>query len=498
MAGKRKRVLLLFMLIGAVVGFLAVSGKKVFFEHGNIMAAAAGEDKVLATAGSSQDFKYGMDILGPAWQWVFPRTFIKRRFDNDQLNRVLNYRLNYDKLNDMYYGSAKAGVALNRLAIRPSFLKFPKRIYAPEWYWQDVDAAVNLSLAYNIEPVGYIFGSFCRDVAHVFSGCMEGTDKAAPPSDEWKTILRAVFRRYSSPGNEKIIYYEIWNEPDLDSYFLPNQPQTAKANEYLRLFKDAVEVRNEVNPNIKLLFGSLSDVYAVDFLREVFRNPQGKNLFNKAWALSAHAYGQHQGKMALIRNVLNDYDADQKPIWLTELNDTYNYNPGRSDDEPIIISPEWLRDLFTNLEQNYNVTKFFWFRAVDSQWGPGLFSKSGRGDAAVYYQNGFFYNSYKIAVNQNVYSGQKLDWRNYISEVSIGDANGNGRAFDRGDVICAIIKYLGLKNRRFVFRDQTKVFLYDTDVNYRFDRQDVINFIAWYLNSPSSASGGACLPLGAS
>jgi len=71
----------------------------------------------------------------------------------------------------------------------------------------------------------------------------------------------------------------------------------------------------------------------------------------------------------------------------------------------------------------------------------------------------------------------------------VGDVNHNGTAFDRGDVICSVIRFIKQAGAK-----QTPNSPYDVDGNGYLTRKDVLIFTIRYLKSPRAGTG-ACLPL---
>jgi len=425
-------------------------------------------------------YRFGMDIWGPAWQWVVYRTPLREDSRNWGPWWVTEFLIDPQRVNWVMYQAAKAGVAWNRLTIRASMIYFDPQVYQPEWYWQDLDMMVRVSLDYNINILANVWGNPCparlaldKGGVKYFANCVTNNDKARPDGEVWRRFLTALFERYSAPGQEKILYYEIWNEPDLDEYFMPGASYQQKAEAFIELLRIADEVRNQVNPNIKLIYGGFSDINGPKLLRAIKSVAGASQVLSQMEAVSAHAYSRHLDKMGAVRQRVGG-----TPIWVTEQNGISNEAEFRLD------------------EPSLGVEKVFWFRAVSSQWGPGLFNKAGKEwEADEYTINQPFYDNYQAMVNQQVYDGPMLDWRRLVepeeSSVVVGDVNGNGIGFERYDVLCMVVKYLKYPGSTLSVSSP-----YDLKTDRILDRVDVIRMVVGYLkNNQRSGTPGTCTGL---
>ncbi|NOY14715.1 MAG: hypothetical protein GXP43_00670 [bacterium] len=82
-------------------------------------------------------------------------------------------------------------------------------------------------------------------------------------------------------------------------------------------------------------------------------------------------------------------------------------------------------------------------------------------------------------------------------QIAVGDLNNNSVTNDRGDVLCAIVKYLSLKGSYHNFPNSNQTYVYNLDKSDdQFNRKDVIKIIVNYLNSSRvSVSNQPCLPI---
>ena len=79
----------------------------------------------------------------------------------------------------------------------------------------------------------------------------------------------------------------------------------------------------------------------------------------------------------------------------------------------------------------------------------------------------------------------------------VGDLDNNGVANDRGDGICAISQYLALACQIHHFTNPDKRYIYDINGDLRFDKRDILNLVAHYLEDQptQTSSSQQCLPL---
>lgn len=81
------------------------------------------------------------------------------------------------------------------------------------------------------------------------------------------------------------------------------------------------------------------------------------------------------------------------------------------------------------------------------------------------------------------------------TQIKVGDLNNNGQAFDRGDVVCAIIKYLSNQGKAYQFPDPNQEYVYNIDTrDNEFNRKDVVKMVVEYLRD-SKIGSGSCLDI---
>lgn len=71
--------------------------------------------------------------------------------------------------------------------------------------------------------------------------------------DGWKKFVELLVKRY----RDRITHYEIWNEPNLESFWKPDKPDPAK---YVALVKETVSVIHKIQPDAVIVGGVVSEL----------------------------------------------------------------------------------------------------------------------------------------------------------------------------------------------------------------------------------------------
>jgi|GEM_PF-3260129 len=295
---------------------------------------------------------YGMDILGPAWQWTFPR---------EEAYPRLNGTIRIDQLDEVIGKSWGAGVRSARFATWWCFLE-PE----PDRYvWTDFDYAFQIASNYGIIPVPEIF--FTPDWAAIGGmtgkNCIHSTVKNHPPinMEDWSDFLREMIRRYGAYGKNQVHDWEIWNEPDLWEFlYVPHDPANANVPTYAELVKRArVEIdRHDIGG--RLLLGGLSDIYGPDFLRRLMALRGPLDIRQDVDIVTFHAFSNHDDKISRLKAPIEGMGYE---LWITELN-TWGWSE--------TVSPANFAALWDKVRR-YGITRSFWFKSWTTNWGPGIF-----------------------------------------------------------------------------------------------------------------------------
>jgi len=161
----------------------------------------------------------------------------------------------------------------------------------------------------------------------------DGSDHAcvAPPDiyqpqirAEWKAFVRKVVTRYP-----KAAAIEVWNEPNIQYFWLQKQDPTL----YAHLLAATTRAAHHVDPSMPVLAGSTADYVGQSdatntsadvFLRDIYK-AVGSNAFS---AISWHFYPCNDGQsvasqgdqlLGALRKVRDSFGDLGKPLWLTEV-----------------------------------------------------------------------------------------------------------------------------------------------------------------------------------
>lgn len=172
-----------------------------------------------------------------------------------------------------------------------------------------------------------------------------------------------------------VLYWEIWDEPDLPGYW------RGTPAEYARLLAVAYQQIKRANPQAKVLLGGLAlDGQRVDpdFLEDILSDASypAARYFD---IMNFHIYdlSKMQARMEYIQKTLARYGASNKPIWVTETG--YPSDPLEQQRKGFrdlrFRGPEgqaaWLREALPFL-RSFNVEKVFWFKLFDSDKDAGF------------------------------------------------------------------------------------------------------------------------------
>jgi hypothetical protein len=174
-----------------------------------------------------------------------------------------------------------------------------------------------------------------------------GAPCLAPPDltrtdvvSEWQHFVRVVTKRYPKAGA-----IEVWNEPNIQAFWMQNQDPVL----YAHLLATTTQAVHGVNPQMPVLTGSTANFYGTStskstaadvFLRTIYKTV-GASAFN---AIGWHYYpctdtssewtAQATKRLNQLRAVRNNFNDSTKPFWITEMgattsgNDAANCNQG--------------------------------------------------------------------------------------------------------------------------------------------------------------------------
>lgn len=295
---------------------------------------------------------YGMDIMGPAWQWTFPREEAWPRMSGE---------IRIDQLDEIMRKSAAAGVRAARISTWWCMIE-PQR---DQYFWTDMDYAFQLARNYGIVPVPEVFftPAWATLAGPNDAECINSTVKNYPPTDmtEWSQFMSDLVARYGRQGKDQVHDWEIWNEPDLWEFlYVPHDPDNGSVPVYADLVKRARQEIDAHDPGGRLLLGGLSDIYGPAFLEKLLNLRGPLDIRDDVDVVTFHAFSAHEEKISKLKAPLAGTNYE---LWITELN-----HWGWSED----TSSAALAELYQRL-RNHGITRSFWFKSWTTDWGPGIF-----------------------------------------------------------------------------------------------------------------------------
>lgn len=150
----------------------------------------------------------------------------------------------------------------------------------------------------------------------IMTGGLWGKENAYNCRKRWLDYLEATSMRYSGNVEE----WEVINEADWGSWRrLFNNDFEKLGAEYGKLLKDAYPAIKKGNPNVRVLFTGIADMYS-KFIEAAFK----QGIENSFDAMNVHRYYGPQAPeldftaaFENVRNLMKKYGID-KPVWVTE------------------------------------------------------------------------------------------------------------------------------------------------------------------------------------
>jgi hypothetical protein len=267
---------------------------------------------------------------------------------------------------------------------------------APEYNWGWFDDQVRSADAKGLEVIATVQGA--PDFAQQPPANEHGTHN--PSASDYADFATAAARRYNGDFEDlpAIRYWQAWNEPNRDYFFLPQYQNGTMVSPglyrtLLNAFSDAVHA---VDPANRVIAGSLAPLGRTNkpaplpFMKKVLAAPVRFDI----WAHHPYTSGgpthraPGKGNIALgdigdMRKVLNQNASriasiGKTQFWATELSwDTNGPDPKAV---PIRLHARWTSEALYRLWRN-GVSLVTWFRIQDDPLhGPG----------STNYQSGFY------------------------------------------------------------------------------------------------------------
>lgn len=190
--------------------------------------------------------------------------------------------------------------------------------------WTPYDNAVNAAVANNMKVLGVL------DYTPAWARSA-GTTKMYPPTNvsDYVNFVRQAVRRYMKVG---VHHWEIWNEPNSQTFWKPKPDATAYAN----LLKAAYQAIKEEDPTATVISAGLSpaaddgtNIAPVTFLDSVYKagartamDAVGFHPYSfpamPSDAYKWNAWQQMENTSPSLRSVMSQNGDADKKIWITE------------------------------------------------------------------------------------------------------------------------------------------------------------------------------------
>lgn len=178
----------------------------------------------------------------------------------------------------------------------------------------------------------------------------------------------------------RVKYWEIWNEPDEKTYWIPQDDMKT----YTKLLKRAYLAIKNIDPSCKVLMGGVSK-YPHISLKRIYRNG-GKDYFDIVNfhpftdPLRPDAINHVRGIYSSVRQVMRKYGDEDKRIWFTELGCPGVKKATRENGWWNGMSPvekqqaAWVKQIYAECLKWEGVDKVFWafFRDTDNHFKSGV------------------------------------------------------------------------------------------------------------------------------
>ena len=249
-----------------------------------------------------------------------------------------------------------------------------------DFYWSDIEPSKG---DFDFNKYDFIVELLSKNNIRILAALHYSADWASsswnsPPihNKDFTNYCEQVVRRYEN----RIKYWEIWNEPDSLTYW---QPQDGMKR-YSQLLKESYIAIKEVDPSCKIVLGGLTSggYYA---LKNLYREGAGNyfdivNIHPFVNPLQEGAINQIKILHKNIRKLMNQYGDADKKIWFTEMgcpgvkksSKENNWWEGISPDES--QQSVFVKSIYEELIDLESVEKNFWafFRDNKEHFNSGV------------------------------------------------------------------------------------------------------------------------------
>ena len=229
------------------------------------------------------------------------------------------------------------------------------------WQWDILDRELELAEKHHVD-VELPFGETPEwaSAPHSSSGFGVQAVGDVADLDDWRTFVRTQAERYKG----RILYYEIWNEPDLPRSRIIGTPERM-----LTLAREAYVILKQVDPNIKVISPSPVNPNGLQWLDRYLELGGGKY----ADIIGYHFYVRTRPEAMLdlilpAKEILQKHGMGDKPLWNTESG--WIKSPLTERIDPVGQAPGWAARAYI-LNWAAGVQRFYWY-AWDDDGGDSI------------------------------------------------------------------------------------------------------------------------------
>jgi hypothetical protein len=216
-----------------------------------------------------------------------------------------------------------------------------------EWNWGILDREVELAEKHHVDLL-LPFGETPEWAVHNrFHTAIVGD---IGDLEDWRTFIRTQAERYKG----RILYYEIWNEPNL-----PRNRDIGPPPRMLELAREAYATLKQVDPDIKVISPSPVNPNGLDWMERYFELGGAKY----ADIIGYHFYVYHRPESMLnlilpAKEIMRKYGLADKPLWNTESG--WIRNPLTDRVDLVEQAPGWAARAYI-LNWAAGVDRFYWY-----------------------------------------------------------------------------------------------------------------------------------------
>jgi hypothetical protein len=281
--------------------------------------------------------------------------------------------------------------------------------------WSGLDQWLSVAGANGVDVL-YTFGntpnwaSLRPNETCTVNGGIGGGGCAAPPSDVdsgdaiWKEYVTALVQHSLASGTH-IKYYELWNEPDLSTFWSGTDAQL------VTMQNDAYTIIHTLDPSAGLLGPSVTHTGGATWLDSYYAAGGSNNVDIVAY----HTYTGTTDPMTLvslinsIKSEMSTYGISSKPLWGTE--GSWGSNTSLTPDQ----RRAWVAKAYA-ISWMSGVARNYWYSWDGGVWGPLWDSVGGIQPAGIAYTQVYDWlqGSYEPSSNP---CSESIDstWRCYLT-----------------------------------------------------------------------------------